>query len=76
MELIQITTNSAIVKNDDDATVYDVAVHQDGENELHFPELQSGQSVEIRHQWSSFEQIRVTWENHLGEKQVFPETPD
>lgn len=72
MELIQNSSEQCTLRNGD-TTAYHVAITGDVRNDINVPELIPGQHVQFELA-PPFQRktggLHVTWENHLGEKQV------
>lgn len=77
MELTQDSQDECTLRNDENSVVYHVAVTGDVFKGINVPELQPAQDIQFElapaAQRRSGE-LRVTWETHLGEKQVFTQS--
>lgn len=73
MDLTQNSQVECTLRNDEGAVVYHVAITGDVFKDINVPELQPAQDIQFEltppAQRRSGE-LRVTWETHLGEKQV------
>lgn len=73
MELTQNSQDECTLRNDENAVIYHVAITGDVFKDINVPELQPNQDIQFElappAQRRSGE-LRVTWETHLGEKQV------
>ncbi|WP_413336234.1 hypothetical protein ACH82I_06285 [Brevibacterium sp. GP-SGM9] len=72
MELIQQSQDECTLRNGDTAA-YHVAITGDVHSDINVPELIPGQHVQFElapPPERKTGQLQVTWENHLGEKQV------
>lgn len=73
MELTQNSQDECTLRNDDHAVVYRVEISGDVSSDINVPELQPAQDIQFElapPAQRSSGQLQVTWETHLGEKQV------
>lgn len=73
MELIQNNREECTLRNDDGAVAYHVEISGDVNRDINVPEVEPSQEVQFELAPPSRRrtgQLRVTWETHLGEKQV------
>lgn len=77
MELIQNSGDECTLRNGEIAA-YHVAISVDVHSDINVPELIPGQHVQFELAPPAEREtgaLRVTWENHLGEKQVLDFSP-
>ena len=73
MDLTQDSQDECTLRNDEAAVVYHVAITGDVNSDINVPELQPNQDIQFEFAPPAQRrsgQLQVTWENHLGEKQV------
>lgn len=76
MELTQNSQDECTLRNDETTVVYHVAITGDVFKDINVPELQPNQDIQFELAPPAQRrsgQLQVTWENHLGEKQVLTE---
>lgn len=73
MELTQNSQDECTLRNDDDTVAYHVAITGDVNSDIDVPELRPNQDIQFELAPPAQRrsgQLQVTWETHLGEKQV------